>query len=132
MPRRLDNDQVRQKFIAAGYVPDNDFNYKNNKQKHRVYDILNNKFVKISLQTLDYNIKKGHRPLWEEPPMLANEDPEYLNGLERFAQRVPELPVDIQQQTFNHHQQIIRNIQRKQNFTYCCSLSNGNTRIKRL
>ena len=34
MPKRLDNDQVRQKFIAAGYVPDNDFNYKNNKQKH--------------------------------------------------------------------------------------------------
>ena len=114
MPRRLNGDDVKQLFTQAGFIPDNNFNYRNTKAKIKVFDILNNKYVRISVQTLKYNIRVGKRPLWEEPPMLANEDPEYLNGLERFAQRVPELPVDIQQQTFNHHQQIIRNI-----FAFC-------------
>ena len=69
MPRRHSPEAIRQKFIAAGYIPDNDFTYRNNKQKHRVYDILNSKYVHVSLQTLDYNIKKGNRPLWEEPTL---------------------------------------------------------------
>ena len=118
MPRRLNAEDVKNLFIQAGFIPDNDFQYRNNKHKYRVFDILNNKYVNITLQTLKYNIRVGKRPLWEEPPMLANEDPEYLNGLERFAQRIPELPPEVQQQTFNEHQQIIRNIQRKHNFTY--------------
>ena len=79
---------------------------------------MNNKYVNITVQTLRYNIKTGKRPVWEEPQMLANEDPEYRDGIERFNQRIPELPAEVQQQTFNEHQQIIRKIQRKQNFTY--------------
>ena len=127
MPRRLDNDQVRQKFIAAGYVPDNDFNYKNNKQKHRVYDILNNKFVKISLQTLDYNIKKGHRPLCEEPPVptLPEDEQQHSNSpLDRFLrshskqETLQTLPIEQQQQTFNSYQQLRHNIMSKRNFIY--------------
>ena len=130
MPRRLDNDQVRQKFIAAGYVPDNDFNYKNNKQKHRVYDILNNKFVKISLQTLDYNIKKGHRPLWEEPPLPTlpedEQQPQQSSNtpLDRFIrshnkqESFQQLPREIQQQTFDSYQQLRHSIMSKRNFTY--------------
>ena len=130
MPKRLDNDQVRQKFIAAGYVPDNDFNYKNNKQKHRVYDILNNKFVKISLQTLDYNIKKGHRPLWEEPPLPTlpedEQQPQQSSNtpLDRFIrshnkqESFQQLPREIQQQTFTNYQQLRHSIMSKRNFTY--------------
>ena len=69
MPRRHDNDEIKQKFMNAGFIPDNEFKSKNNKTKYRVYDILNNKYTKISLQQLDYNIKKGHRPLWEALPI---------------------------------------------------------------
>jgi hypothetical protein len=50
--------------------------------------------------------------------MLANEDPEYRDGIERFNQRIPNLPAETQRQTFNEHQNIIRNIVRKQDFTY--------------
>ena len=108
MPRRLNAEDVRNIFIQAGFIPDNNFNYRNTKTKIKVFDILNNKYVRISVQTLKYNIRVGKRPLWEEPPMLANEDPEYLNGLERFNQRIPDLPAQVQRQTFNEHQQIIR------------------------
>jgi hypothetical protein len=118
MPKRLNGDEVKQLFTQAGFIPDNDFRYTNAKRKYRVFDILNNKYVNITVQTLRYNIKTGKRPLWEEPQMLANEDPEYRDGIERFNQRIPELPAEIQQQTFNEHQQIIRRIVRKQNFTY--------------
>ena len=79
---------------------------------------MHNKYVKITPQTLKYNINKGKRPLWEEPPMLANEDPEYRDGIGRFNQRIPNLPAETQRQTFNEHQNIIRNIVRKRDFTY--------------
>ena len=71
MPRRNNTEAIKNKFIAAGFIPGNDFRYKNNKTKYRVYDILNNKYVQMSLQTLDYNINKGHRPLWTEPLLPA-------------------------------------------------------------
>ena len=100
MPRRLNTDDVRNLFIQAGFIPDNNFNYRNTKTKYRVFDVLNNKYVNITVQTLRYNIKTGKRPVWEEPQMLANEDPEYHDGTERFNQRIPNLPAEIQQQTF--------------------------------
>ena len=68
MPRRLDSDTVKQAFIDAGYQPASDFKYKNNKTKYRMFDYLNNKYVKISYQTLQYNLKKGHRPWWSVLP----------------------------------------------------------------
>ena len=68
MPKRLDNDTVRQQFIDAGYEPPADFKYKNNKTKYKMFDHLNNKHVKISYQTLKYNLKKGNRPTWSMLP----------------------------------------------------------------
>ena len=127
MPRRLNNEDVRQKFIAAGYIPDNNFNYQNNKQRHRVYDILNNKYTRISLQTLNYNIKKGHRPLWEAitiPEPQDDEQPVDNSPLQRFLrshskqETLQTLPIEQQQQTFNSYQQLRRNIMSKRNFTY--------------
>ena len=127
MPRRLNNEDVRQKFIAAGYIPDNNFNYQNNKQRHRVYDILNNKYTMITLQTLNYNIKKGHRPLWEAitiPEPQNDEQPVDNSPLQRFLrshtkqETLQTLPVEQQQQTFNSYQQLRRNIMSKRNFTY--------------
>ena len=128
MPPRLNHENVRNLFTQAGFIPDNDFNYRNTKSKYRVFDILNNKYVKISVQTLKYNIKTGKRPLWEEPPMLSNNDPEYFDGIDRFNQRIPDLPADHQRQTFNEHQNIIRRIQRKQNFTYLFDQSDSDVR----
>ena len=118
MPKRQIGDEVKSLFIKAGFIPDNDFKYTNAKTKYRVFDILNNKYVKITPQTLKYNIKSGKRPLWEEPQLLDRGDPEYLSGIDRFNQRISNLPAAIQRQTFNEHQNIIRQIQRKQNFTY--------------
>ena len=69
MPKRFTTEEVRARFTSAGLIPDNNFQYKNNKQRYRVFDILNNKYTNMSLQTLEYNIKKGHRPLWEEIPL---------------------------------------------------------------
>ena len=128
MPPRLNPEIIRTLFTQAGFIPDNDFNYINAKRKYRVFDILNNKYVKISVQTLKYNIKTGKRPLWEEPPMLSNNDPEYFDGIDRFNQRIPDLPADYQRQTFNEHQNIIRRIQRKQNFTYLFDQSDSDVR----
>ena len=118
MPPRSNPESIKTLFHQAGLIPDNDFKYVNAKHKYRVFDILNNKYVKISVQTLKYNIKKGKRPLWEEPPMLSNEDPEHLDSVQRFNQRIPDLPTYSQNQTFNEYQNVIRRIQRKQNFTY--------------
>ena len=56
MPRRLNEGEVRDLFIKAGFIPDNDFRYTNSKRKYRVFDILHNKYVKITPQTLKYNI----------------------------------------------------------------------------
>ena len=69
MPKRLDSNTVRQAFIDAGYEPPADFKYKNNKTKYRMFDYLNNKYVQISYQTLQYNLKKGHRPTWSMLPL---------------------------------------------------------------
>ena len=85
MPPRLNHENVRNLFTQAGFIPDNEFNYRNTKSKYRVFDILNNRYVRISVQTLRYNIKTGKRPLWEEPTMLANDDPVYRDGIERFG-----------------------------------------------
>ena len=68
MPRRLDSNTVRQAFIDAGYEPPADFKYKNNKTKYKMFDHLNNKYVTINYQTLQYNLKKGHRPTWSMLP----------------------------------------------------------------
>ena len=125
MPRRHSPEAIRQKFIAAGYIPDNDFTYRNNKQKHRVYDILNSKYVHVSLQTLDYNIKKGNRPLWEEPTLPAStdsEDPPATDPLSRFSRNHDEafrqLPIEVQQATFNDYKQLRGMIGRQKDFTY--------------
>ena len=45
MPRRLNEGEVRDLFIKAGFIPDNDFRYTNSKRKYRVFDILHNKWV---------------------------------------------------------------------------------------
>ena len=123
MPRRHDTEAVRQKFIAAGYIPDNDFAYRNNKQKHRVYDILNGKYVSVSLQTLDYNVKKGHRPLWEQPQTPTTEAPvEDNDSLSRFRRAhdstFASLPVEVQQSTYNEYKCIRGLIMRQRDFTY--------------
>ena len=125
MPRRHDTEGVRQRFIAAGYIPDNDFTYRNNKQKHRVYDILNGKYVNVSLQTLDYNIKKGHRPLWEQPPTPTTEpagttrDNDSLSRFRRAHDNTfASLPVEVQQSTYNEYKCIRGLIMRQRDFTY--------------
>ena len=126
MPRRHSAEAIRQKFIAAGYIPDNDFTYRNNKQKHRVYDILNSKYVHVSLQTLDYNIKKGNRPLWEEPPAPVQADGEDAapsrDPLSRFSRNHDEafrqLPIEVQQATFNDYKQLRGMIGRQKDFIY--------------
>ena len=125
MPRRHDNDEIKQKFINAGFIPDNEFKYKNNKTKYRVYDILNNKYTRISLQQLDYNIKKGHRPLWEALPIDETvEDTTSNDPLQRFIrshskqESFQQLPLEQQQETFNNYQKLRHKIMRKQPFTY--------------
>ena len=126
MPRRHSAEAIRQKFIAAGYIPDNDFTYRNNKQKHRVYDILNSKYVHVSLQTLVYNIKKGNRPLWEEPTLPGQYTDEDAapsrDPLSRFSRNHDEafrqLPIEVQQATFNDYKQLRGMIGRQKDFTY--------------
>ena len=126
MPRRNNTNDIKNKFIAAGFIPDNNFQYKNNKQKHRVFDILNNKYVHISLQTLDYNINKGHRPLWTEPALLPASESDYQpqSSFERFVrshskqESFQQLPEDIQLQTFTYYQQLRPAIMRQEQFTY--------------
>ena len=120
MPRKLDQNEIRQKFIEAGFIPDNSFNYRNNKQKHKMFDILNNKWTFISLQTLNYNIKKGHRPLWQQPQPMHDMDDEVQDNspLTRFKnkhQLPSELPVD---EIFNQYQQLCSKIGKKQNFSW--------------
>ena len=130
MPRRHSAEAIRQKFIAAGYIPDNDFTYRNNKQKHRVYDILNSKYVHVSLQTLDYNIKKGNRPLATVVAMPYVED-QYTpapptdrptDSLSRFSRNHDEafrqLPIEVQQATFNDYKQLRGMIGRQKDFIY--------------
>ena len=123
MPRRLNNEDVRQKFIAAGYIPDNEFQYRNNKQKHRVYDILNDKYVYVSLQSLNYNIKKGHRPLWEAPGTSSSQ-PEQVHPsndpLTRFIRNhnIPISDPDVQQATFNYYKDLRRKLARQKDFEY--------------
>ena len=128
MPPRLNPENVRNLFTQAGFIPDNDFNYRNTKRKYRVFDILNNRYVRISVQTLRYNIKTGKRPLWEEPSILANDEPVYRDGIERFNQRIPDLHPHDQRQIYNEHQYIIRKIRRKQNFSYIFDQSDVDTR----
>ena len=122
MPRRLTNEDVRQKFIAAGYIPDNEFQYRNNKQKHRVYDILNAKYVYVSLQTLNYNIKKGHRPLWEQPGTTPEQvhGQSSLSSLTRFIRNhdIPISDPDVQQATFNYYKDLRRKLARQKDFDY--------------
>ena len=121
MPRKLNQDDVRQKFIDAGFVPASNFNYRNSKQKHRMYDILKAKYVFISLQTLNYNIKKGHRPLWQAPTLEPVQDseqaPAQLDPLTRFKNR-HQLPSELDiEAIFNQYQQLCPRIGRKQNFS---------------
>ena len=75
MPKRLNPESVKQLFIDAGYELSENFVYKNSKQKHRVFDHLNNKYVKISYQNLKYNIDKGHRPTWSDTPFALTPTP---------------------------------------------------------
>ena len=131
MPKRHDNEEVKQKFINAGFIPDNKFKYKNNKTKYRVYDILNNKYTRINLQQLDYNIKKGHRPLWEALPIdetvednTTNRDTPSNDPLQRFIrshskqESFQQLPLEQQQETFTNYQNLRHKIMRKQPFSY--------------
>ena len=131
MPKRFTTEEVRARFTSAGLIPDNNFQYKNNKQRYRVFDILNNKYTNMSLQTLEYNIKKGHRPLWEEIPLpdtTAAGTPARTparTGLERFINKhqgtFQELPAEIQQDTYNTYQQLRSKIMRQQEFVYTFS-----------
>ena len=127
MPRRLDSNTVKQMFIDAGYEPAEDFNYKNSKQKHRVYDHLNNKYVKISYQNLKYSISKGHRPTWSELPLpppstQASNTPSTPSPFERFVKNHSDaLSVHhntVQQIAFNTYKQIMPKLNRKTDFTY--------------
>lgn len=104
MPPRKDPNTVKQLFIAAGFIPTDAFNYQNIKQKHRVYDILNGRYINMSLQTLNYNVKAGRRPLWDEPTIITSTEPhEPLHSLDRFIRSHPgdfeRLPFDHQRET---------------------------------
>ena len=87
----------------------------------------------MSLQTLEYNIKKGHRPLWEEIPLPdtpaadtpAADTPAADNSLSRFINNhqgtFQQLPAGVQQDTYNAYQQLRSRIMRQQEFVYAFS-----------
>ena len=124
MPRRNNPNDMKQRFIDAGFIPTDAFNYRNCKQKHRVYDILNGKYVNMSLQTLDYNIKKGHRPLWAEPTLPTSIEPQttQLSPLDRFIRAHPgnfeQIPAEQQQSTFDIYRTLRARIMRMRPFVY--------------
>ena len=82
----------------------------------------------MSLQTLDYNINKGHRPLWTEPAILpeaeSEADRQPQSPFERFVrshskqESFQTLPENIQQETFAYYQQLRPAIMRQKQFTY--------------
>ena len=69
MPRRLNSDQVRQRFAQYGFtVIDPNFQYRNNKQQIRVRDDINNTERNLTLNNLSALIRRGR--LAEVDPFL--------------------------------------------------------------
>lgn len=131
MPRRINPESVKQRFIEAGYLPTEGFQYKNKKQKLDVYDIFKRKYIKLSLQTLDYNIKTGKRPLWTEPLLINDENTQNItptvhqtqqSPLERFTNshkgNFEQLPLPEQQLTYNIYKFLRGRIMRKTEFVH--------------
>ena len=98
MPRRLNSDQVRQRFAQYGFtVIDPNFQYRNNKQQIRVRDDINNNERNITLNNFSALIRRGR--LAEVDPFLHalnQTDTLMLPGMTSEERR-------IQRFASNHH-----------------------------
>ena len=59
MSKRLSTKDVKELFEKYGYSLSDDFKYKNNTTKYKVYDNYTNKYENLNLKQLQYRINKG-------------------------------------------------------------------------
>lgn len=123
MPRRLNVNVVRQMFLDAGYELPANFHYTNSKVHINVYDKFTNTNVRITVQQLKYKIAHEQRPQWHELPLLgiAGDVQEPLTAFDRFVRNhetVLEYDANTQHVIYDLYMFFMRNINRKQTFTY--------------
>ena len=121
MPRRLNTEEVRQRFAQYGFtVIDPNFQYRNNKQQIRVRDDINNTERNITLNNFSALIRRGR--LAEVDPFLHalnQTDTLMLPGMtseerriQRFASnQIPQFSNEslvVQRQAINTAEQMIR------------------------
>ena len=129
MPRRLTTRQVKDLFAEYGYIVPDDFVYRNNKQKVRVYDEMNNVHVEMSLQKLKY---QTHRAATLRPryfvadllnmPLAETESTPTGSSYERWCEGRSEdfndLDEEYKQAAFEFYTNSIPSIARHQNVTF--------------
>ena len=97
MPKRLTTELARERFLRFGFLPDDTFVYRNNKQKYRVLDEVTNKYVSMSMNYLTTRVKKNRR-VEVDPFLGALHDTGFLDApegsirerkLERYTDKFP-------------------------------------------
>ena len=71
MPPRLNQADVKALFAKYGYIVPDNFTYRNNKQKFKVYDEQNDVYEHMSLQQLQYHIRRGNRQPYFDPVLMS-------------------------------------------------------------
>lgn len=124
MPKRLNQEEVKDLFQKYGYTLPNDFVYRNNKTKIRVVDEQTGKRVSLSLITLKNKINRG-RSEYDFPNRVdlpVNGD-EHIpkESYQRFAEKQHKTfqnkPAEYQRDVHSKTNQYIKQILRQKNFT---------------
>ncbi|MGI6156733.1 MAG: hypothetical protein ACOYEB_12555, partial [Enterococcus lemanii] len=124
----MNQADVKALFAKYGYIVPDNFTYRNNKQKFNVYDEQNDVYEHMSLQQLQYHIRRGNRQPYFDPvlmsmPLSSSPSPQApgATGYERWfaQQREGFLDDDAedQQAAYNYYRRIMPVIGRRHNTT---------------
>ena len=127
MGRRLTQQQVKDLFEKYGYILPDNFQYRNNKQKFRVFDEMNETHEILSLQQLRYRINRAatrRQPYFDRDLLslpLADSEPVSNDSYERWCEKQPEefaeLDDEYRHAAFQYFRDVIPIIARRQNTT---------------
>ena len=137
MPKKLTTKQVKDLFSKYGYIVPDGFVYRNNKQKIRVYDEMNETYENMNVQQLKYRTARAatiRQPYFDPNIMNINinvdVDVRSNDSFDRWcAQRNEEfndLDDEYKRSAFDYYRQVMPIIARKQNTTLHFDQENDN------
>ena len=133
MPKRLTKEEAEAQINAYGYFFTPKTVYKNSRTAMNLYDAEQNKNVNLSLDQINYRVRRGYRGKYDIFNILNEPDvqqPQPHTGYDRFCNKLRDYKIfntlddNKKQQAYTEYQNMCRRLGTKRNFDV--DFTNGN------